>query len=64
MPVGFLHLNIEMAGCLLQFGKCQIAFGVRDVTDLIEPRHRVTNMRCVSHRFFPGPGKGEGGGWQ
>jgi len=35
MPIGFLHLNIEMAGSLLKIGKRQISFGVRDVTDLI-----------------------------
>jgi hypothetical protein len=45
MPVRFLHLNIKMAGGFLNIGKRQIPFGVRDVTDLIEPCHRVANMR-------------------
>jgi len=60
MPIGFLHPNIEMAGSLLKIGKRQISFGVRDATDLIEPRHRVANMRYVGHRFFARTGKGEG----
>ena len=64
MPVRFLHLNVEMAGSLLKIGKRQIPFGVRDVTDLIEPRHRVANMRRVSHWLFARTGKGEGRSWQ
>jgi len=64
MPVSFLHLNFEMAGRFLKIGKRQIPFGVRDVTDLIEPRHRVANMRGIGHRFFARTGKGEGRGWQ
>jgi hypothetical protein len=64
MPVRFLHLNIKMAGGFLNIGKRQIPFGVRDVTDLIEPCHSVANMGCVGHRLFAGAGKGEGGGRQ
>ena len=60
MPVGFLHLNIEMTGSLLKIGKRQIPFGIGDVTDLIEPRHRVANMGCVGHWFFTRTGKSEG----
>ena len=64
MPVGFLHLNIEMAGRFLKIAKRQIPFGVRDVTDLIEPCHRVANMRRIGHRLFARKGKGEGRDWQ
>jgi hypothetical protein len=64
MPVCFLHLNIEMTGGLLQIGKRQIPLGVCDLTDLIEPRHRVANMRRISHRFFARTRKGEGRGRQ
>ena len=63
MPVGFLHLDGEMAGRFLNIAKRQIPFGVRDVTDLIEPFHRVANMRRIGHRLFACAGKGEGRGW-
>ena len=63
MPVGFLHLDREMAGRFLNIAKRQIPFGVRDVTDLIEPCYRVANMRRIGHRLFACAGKGEGRGW-
>jgi hypothetical protein len=47
MPFCFIHLNIEMAGSLLNVGKREIPFRVSDALDLIEPRHRVANMRCI-----------------
>ena len=64
MPVGFLHLNIKMAGGFLKIGKRQIPFGVRDITDLVEPRHGVTHMRRIGHRLFACAGKGESRVWQ
>jgi hypothetical protein len=64
MPVCFLHLNIEMAGSYLEIGKRQISFGIRDVADLIEPRHRFAHMRRIGHRLFARAGKGEGRGRQ
>ena len=64
MPVGFLHLNIEMPGRFLKIAKRQIPFGIRDVTNLIEPCHRVANMRRIGHRLFARSWKGEGRGWQ
>jgi hypothetical protein len=64
MPVRFLHLNIKMVGSLLEIGKRESAFGVRDVTDLIEPRHRIANRRRIGRRFFPRTGKGKGRVWQ
>lgn len=60
----FAHLNIEMAGRFLKIGKCEIPFDGRDVTDLIEARHRVANMRRIGHRLFARSGKGECRGWQ
>ncbi len=59
MPVRFLHLNFEMAGGFLKIGKCQIPFGIRDETDLIEPRHRIAYMRRIGHRFFARTRKGK-----
>ena len=53
-----------MAGGFLKIGKRQIAFGVRDITDLIEPCHRIAHMCRIGHRFFSRAGKGEGRGRQ
>ena len=64
MPIGFLHLDIEMARRLSNISKRQIPFGVRDVTDLIEPCHCVANVPSIGHRLFARTRKGEGRGWQ
>ena len=64
MPIGFLHLNIEMARRLLKIGKRQISFGIRDATNLIEPRHRVAHMRRIGHWLFARTRKGKHRGWQ
>ena len=60
MPVCFLNLNSKMAGGFLKIGKRQISFSVRDISDLIEPRHRAAHMRRIGHWLFAGAGKGEG----
>ncbi len=59
MPVGFLHLNIEMTGGFLKIGKRQISFSIRDVTDLIKPRHGIAHMRRIGHRLFASTRKGK-----
>lgn len=53
-----------MTGGFLKIGERQIAFGIRDAADLVEPRHRVADVFRVGHRLFARAGKGECGGWQ
>ena len=38
MPVGFRHLNIEMAGRPLKVGERQVPFGVSDAADRAHSR--------------------------
>jgi len=64
MPVALFHLDIEMLGGFLDVGKGDIPIGISDTLNLIEPRHGITNMCCICHRFFPCAGKSEGRGWQ
>ncbi len=59
MPIAFFDLNIIMAGGFLQIGKRQIPIGIRDATDLIKTRHRITNVGGIRHGLFPGAGKGK-----
>ena len=64
VPVRFLHLDVEVASGLLNVGKRYVLFLGSDALHLIEPRHRVANMRCISHRLFACARKGEGTGRQ
>jgi hypothetical protein len=48
----------------LEISERQIPFRVSDVTDLIEPRHRVPNMRRICHRLFAPTGECESRGRQ
>ena len=64
MPVRLLHLDIEMVGSFFNVGKREIPFGISDVLDLFEPRHRIASMRCICHRLFACAGKCEGSRWQ